>query len=170
MPTATSRCSSRTLDSTLEVIADGTWDSGESLTVRLTSENLNTNTLTDQDMAIGDENLPVLMMGTPITLTKDLDSTTTYDADDDNATGGTDCYNEVPRGTITVNSDTYVGALAIPHIGNDTAVAFTLELTEDQVNQINSGASYIQYMGPAVTIAGFDDDRYGPLKILILTT
>ena len=37
-------------DSTLEVIADGTWDSGESLTVRLTNENLNTNTLTDQDM------------------------------------------------------------------------------------------------------------------------
>ena len=29
-------------DSTLEVIADGTWDSGESLTVRLTNENLNT--------------------------------------------------------------------------------------------------------------------------------
>ena len=50
-------------DSTLEVIADGTWDSGESLTVRLTNENLNTNTLTDQDMAIGDDNLPVLMFG-----------------------------------------------------------------------------------------------------------
>ena len=35
-------------DSTLEVIADGTWDSGESLTVRLTNENLNLNTLTDR--------------------------------------------------------------------------------------------------------------------------
>ena len=55
-------------DSTLEVIADGTWDSGESLTVRLTNENLNTNTLTDQDMAIGDDNLPILMFGDPITL------------------------------------------------------------------------------------------------------
>ena len=33
-------------DSTLEVIADGTWDSGESLTVRLTNENLNTNPIT----------------------------------------------------------------------------------------------------------------------------
>ena len=55
-------------DSTLEVIADGTWDSGESLTVRLTNENLNTNTLTDQDMAIGDDALPVLIQGDPITL------------------------------------------------------------------------------------------------------
>ena len=32
-------------DSTLELIADGTWDSGEPLTVRLTNENLNINTL-----------------------------------------------------------------------------------------------------------------------------
>ena len=52
-------------DSTLEVIADGTWDSGESLTVRLTNENLNTNTLTDQDMELGNMNLPVLIMGEP---------------------------------------------------------------------------------------------------------
>ena len=50
-------------DSTLEMIADGTWDSGESLTVRLTDENLNTNTLTDQDMGIGDDDLPILMFG-----------------------------------------------------------------------------------------------------------
>ena len=66
---------------------------------------------------------------------------------------------EVPRGTITVNSDTYVGTLAIPDTENNTDnVAFTLELTEGQVDQINSGASYIQYMGPAVTIAGFDGE------------
>ena len=62
-------------DSTLEVIADGTWDSGESLTVRLTNENLNTNTLTDQDMAIGDDNLPILMFGDPITLATVIDIT-----------------------------------------------------------------------------------------------
>ena len=31
--------------STLELIADGTWDSGETATVRLTNENLNLNTL-----------------------------------------------------------------------------------------------------------------------------
>ena len=34
-------------DSTLELIADGTWDSGETATVRLTDENLNLNTLMD---------------------------------------------------------------------------------------------------------------------------
>ena len=45
-------------DSTLEVIADGTWDSGETATVRLTNENLNLNTLTDQNMEIGDDDLP----------------------------------------------------------------------------------------------------------------
>ena len=55
-------------DSTLEVIADGTWNSGDTITVRLTDENLNTNTLTDQDMEIGDDNLPVLIQGEPITL------------------------------------------------------------------------------------------------------
>ena len=37
-------------DSTLELIADGTWDSGETATVRLTNENLNLNTLTDDDL------------------------------------------------------------------------------------------------------------------------
>ena len=56
------------MSSTLEVIANGAWDSGESLTVRLTSENLNTNTLTEQDMAIDDDALPVLIQGDPITL------------------------------------------------------------------------------------------------------
>ena len=32
-------------DSTLELIADGTWDSSEPLTIRLTNENLDLNTL-----------------------------------------------------------------------------------------------------------------------------
>ena len=154
-------------DSTLEVIANGAWDSGESLTVRLTNENLNTNTLTDQDMAIGDENLPVLMMGTPITLV-DLESTGTYDDNNDGDDGNNATATpEVPRGTITVNSYTYVGALAIPDTANTDNVTFTLGLNEDQVNQINSGASYIQYMGPAVTIAGFDggDMDLGPIAL-----
>ena len=57
--------------------------------------------------------------------------------------------------------------MAIPDIDNNTAVAFTLELTEGQVDQINSGASYIQYMGPAVTIGGFDgvDMDLGPIAL-----
>ena len=54
--------------STLELIADGTWDSGESLTIRLSSENLNTNTLADDDMTEASDDLPVLILGDPITL------------------------------------------------------------------------------------------------------
>ena len=112
-------------DTTLKMIADGTWDSGESLTVRLTDENLNTNTLTDQDRGIGDS-LPVLMMGTPITLV-DLESTGTYDDNDDNAGGdNATATPEVPRGTITVNFNTYVGTLAIPDTANTDNVTFTL--------------------------------------------
>ena len=136
-------------DSTLEAISDGTWNSGNSITVRLTDENLDTNTLTDQNMEIDFDILPVLMIGTPITL-EDLNSTGTYDAD-----GAPDTTedNETPRGTITVN-DNYVGSLAIADTGNVTAVAFTLDLTEDQVGQINSGMSYVHYIGPSVTVTG----------------
>ena len=55
-------------DSTLELIADGTWDSSEPLTIRLTNENLDLNTLEDHDMAFTDDDLAVLVMGDPITL------------------------------------------------------------------------------------------------------
>ena len=55
-------------DSTLELIADGTWDSSEPLTIRLTNENLDLNTLDDHDMALTDDDLAVLIMGDPITL------------------------------------------------------------------------------------------------------
>ena len=55
-------------DSTLELIADGTWDSSEPLTIRLTNENLDLNTLDDHDMALTDDDLAVLVMGDPITL------------------------------------------------------------------------------------------------------
>ena len=49
-------------DSALEMIADGTWDSGESLTVRLSDETLDKDTMTDEEMKIGDV-LPVLIIG-----------------------------------------------------------------------------------------------------------
>ena len=55
-------------DSTLELIADGTWDSGETATVRLTNENLNLNTLMDDDLTIDDPNLPAVRFGDPMTL------------------------------------------------------------------------------------------------------
>ena len=55
-------------DSTLELIADGTWDSGETATVRLTNENLNLNTLLDDHLTKDSDNLPVMRFGTPMTL------------------------------------------------------------------------------------------------------
>ena len=55
-------------DTALEMITDGTWDSGESLTVRLTNENLNLNTLTEQKIVIGNDDIPVLVRGDPVTL------------------------------------------------------------------------------------------------------
>ena len=55
-------------DSTLELIADGTWDSSEPLTIRLTNENLDLNTLDDHDMKFAHDDLAVLVMGDPITL------------------------------------------------------------------------------------------------------
>ena len=54
--------------STLELVADGTWNSGDTLTVRLTNENLNINTLADDDMKITDRKLPTMTLGTPITI------------------------------------------------------------------------------------------------------
>ena len=132
-------------DSTLEAISDGTWNSGNSLTVRLTDENLDTNTLTDQDMGIGDD-VPVLMIGTPITL-KDLNSTTMYDNDNNPDTA------DVPSGTITINYDnTRVGNLTISD--TDVPLVFTISLTEPEVDQISNGMSYVHYIGPSVTVAG----------------
>ena len=61
-------------DSTLELVADGTWNSGDTLTVRLTNENLNINTLKDDDMGITDSVLPTMTFGTPLTIT-DFDLT-----------------------------------------------------------------------------------------------
>ena len=61
-------------DSTLELVADGTWNSGDTLTVRLTNENLNINTLADDDMGITDLTLPKMTFGAPLTIT-DFDPT-----------------------------------------------------------------------------------------------
>ena len=61
-------------DSTLELVADGTWNSGDTLTVRLTNENLNINTLADDDMKITDSVLPTMTFGEPLTIT-DFDLT-----------------------------------------------------------------------------------------------
>ena len=49
-------------------MADGTWNSGDTLTVRLTNENLNINTLADDDMKITDRILPTMTFGAPTTV------------------------------------------------------------------------------------------------------
>ena len=49
----------------MELIADGTWDSGETLTIRLSSKNLDLNTLDDESMTIGDDHLARTDAGRP---------------------------------------------------------------------------------------------------------
>ena len=53
--------------STLALITDGAWSAGQTITVRLSSENLNLNTLVDDDMTPGSDDLPVMTFGSPIT-------------------------------------------------------------------------------------------------------
>ena len=53
--------------STLALITDGAWSAGQTITVRLSSEDLNLNTLVDDDMTPGSDDLPVMTFGSPIT-------------------------------------------------------------------------------------------------------
>ena len=53
---------------TLELITDGTWDAGEPLTVRVTDESLNLDTEADEEITMSSPNIPVVILGTPITL------------------------------------------------------------------------------------------------------
>ena len=157
-------------DSTLELIADGAWNSGETATVRLADENLNTNTLTDQDMELGDENLPILIIGAP----EDLITLATVDAitrGNNTDTADADLEDTVSAEDIlTVNSVTQVVTLNIAAATTADqpegythaigSVNVTLSLSESQVDQITSGSSYINYYGPAAIIDGnglFDD-------------
>ena len=106
-------------DSTLVVIADGTWDSGETATVRLSNENLNLNTLIGDDFAIDDDDLPVLIQGDPITLgTVDM-------AINDRQIGE----------SISVN-DAHVATLSATHL--ETTI--TVELSADQLKRLTNNA------------------------------
>ena len=139
-------------DSTLEVIANGAWDSGESLTVRLSNENLNTNTLTEQDMAIGDDNLPILMFGAPITLATVSDITAVV----------TDPV--TPLGDrLTIDEDTHVGTLMKSTTFDAASVnyTFTITLTDAQKERLQDVTlnNYIHYSSDldAATNAHTDD-------------
>ena len=57
--------------STLALITDGAWSAGQTVTVRLSSEDLNLNTLVDDDMTPGSDDLPVMSFGSPITPNSD---------------------------------------------------------------------------------------------------
>ena len=103
-------------DSTLELIADGAWDSGESLTIRLSSEDLNLNTLKDDDMEWYHNDLPVLILGDPITL-GNVDSATIADPK----------FGE----SMKRNTDTHV--LTLTTAGSTT---LNIELTDSQLAQL----------------------------------
>ena len=123
-------------DSTLETISDGTWNSGNTITVRLTNGNLNTNTLTDQDMELGDDNLPILKFGEPITLATVSEIRV--------ATGIT-----LPLGDrLTIDKDTHVGTLITSSaLDGDDSYTFTVTLTDAQKKRLQDTelGNYIHY-------------------------
>ena len=112
--------------STLELIADGTWDSGETLTIRLSSENFDLNTLDDEDMLITDDDLAVLEMGEPITL-RNVASVSAQQLVDD----------------ISVNPKTHVVTLT----ATTDSTAFDIVLTGDQLDRLkdNTLRHYVHY-------------------------
>ena len=126
--------------STLELAADGAWDPREDLIVRVTDERLNLDTETDAALTTDSGDIPVVILGEPITLGTTNPTITSVN---NNATG-----------TIDVNS-AHVGLI---QNGAGTNIELTLTLSKDQVSQIMSTSSYIYYMGPAMADFDHDDD------------
>ena len=126
-------------DSTLKTISDGTWNSGNTITVRLTDENLNTNTLTDQDMELGDDALPMLMFGEPITLAT-VESITLPVTDPPTTLSLGD--------RLTIDENTHVGTLmkSTAFTAGDT-YTFTVTLTDAQKERLQDDTlgNYIHY-------------------------
>ena len=113
-------------DSTLELVAVGTWNSGDTLTVRLTNENLNINTLADDDMEIDDPALPVMTFGAPTTV---------------NAFG---LESENPRDRIT-ETGTDTGTVKLT--ASTTETTFTKTLPEDLLAMLQNPDlfNYVNY-------------------------
>ena len=129
-------------DFTLELVRDGigsTWDSGEDLTVRLSAEGLNLNTLKDDDMTIADDDLPVLILGEPITLATVASAEVTGDT----ALGG----------AWSVNYDTHVATLTVTDA--DTTVAITL--TGEQLERLKDNGAQSHYVHYSSTFAATTD-------------
>ena len=130
--------------STLELAADGAWDPREDLIVRVTDERLNLDTETDAAITTDSGDIPVVILGEPITLGTTNPTIISMSATDDR-----------PTGTIDVNS-AHVGTLI--RNGAGTNIELTLTLSKDQVSQIMSTSSYIYYMGPAMPAFDHDND------------
>ena len=129
-------------DFTLELVRDGigsTWDSGEDLTVRLSAEGLNLNTLKDDDMTMADDDLPVLILGDPITLATVASAEVTSDT----------AFGEA----WSVNYDTHVATLTVTD--TDTTVAITL--TEEQLERLKDNGAQSHYVHYSSTFAATTD-------------
>ena len=129
-------------DFAMELVRDGigsTWDSGEDLTVRLSAEGLNLNTLKDDDMTIADDDLPVLILGEPITLATVASAEVTSD------TALSEAW--------SVNYDTHVATLTVTD--TDTTVAITL--TEEQLERLKDNGAQSHYVHYSSTFAATTD-------------
>ena len=129
-------------DFALELVRDGigsTWDSGEDLTVRLSAEGLNLNTLKDDDMTIADDDLPVLILGEPITLATVGSIERVGDA----------AFDEM----WSVNPDTHVATLAATNV----TTTFTITLTEEQLERLKDNGAQSHYVHYSSTFAATTD-------------
>ena len=129
-------------DFAMELVRDGigsTWDSGEDLTVRLSAEGLNLNTLKDDDMTIADDDLPVLILGEPITLATVASAEVTSDT----ALGG----------AWSVNYDTHVATLAV----TDTNTTVAITLTGEQLERLKDNGAQSHYVHYSSTFAATTD-------------
>ena len=129
-------------DFALELVRDGigsTWDSGEDLTVRLSAEGLNLNTLKDDDMTIADDDLPVLILGEPITLA---------------TVGSIERVGDAAFGEMwSVNPDTHVATLAATNV----TTTFTITLTEEQLERLKDNGAQSHYVHYSSTFAATTD-------------
>ena len=110
-----------------------TFDSAETLGVKLTAPNLDTNTLTTEDITIGSPDIPVMTLGEPITL-----KTATITPPE---------YTDYPDVGLTADDD-HVGNLTIagPNIPN----TFTITLGDGQIERLQNTnlIHYIFYDSP----------------------
>ena len=129
-------------DFAMELVRDGigsTWDSGEDLTVRLSAEGLNLNTLKDDDMTIADDDLPVLILGEPITLA---------------TVGSIERVSDAAFGEMwSVNPDTHVATLAATNV----TTTFTITLTEEQLERLKDNGAQSHYVHYSSTFAATTD-------------